>query len=189
MKDNSVMLPRATAMWLIDNTAITFQQIADFCNLNVLEIIAMANGEFASIKGVNPIINGQLTKEEIENCTNDSNLKLKLENNSNGGDFLLKRSKNRYISRRKKKDKPDAILWLLKNCPDFDINDICKLLNTTKNIVLNIQNKTYWNYSNLVLKNPVELGLCLQEDIDNIKLKKEIVKAREASIRYSNVNN
>lgn len=178
---NSVILPKATAMWLIDNTALTFQQIANFCNLHILEVVAMANGEHPSIKALSPIQNGQLMQEEIDHCTTNPDADLTICDNN--FDFFFNKKKNKasgYVSRRRRRDKPDAILWLLKNHPEFEVGDICKLINTTKNVIFSIQDGSHWNYSNLEAKNPVELELCAQDEINNIKIKKEIVKARDA---------
>lgn len=182
-----VILPKATAMWLVDNTALTFQQIADFCNLHILEIVAMANGDHPSIQPVNPITNGQLTQDEIDLCTAESNRDLVGSNKYSALHFIADK-KVRYISRRRRRDKPDAILWLLNNYTDFNVRDICKLINTTKNVVASIVDKTHWNYANLEAKSPVDLELCSQEDIDNIRIKKEIVKTRDEHMLSSDVS-
>lgn len=178
----SVILPKATAMWLVDNTALTFQQIADFCSLHFLEVVAMANGECSSIKPLSPIANGQLTQKAIDHYTMNPEQKIDVCQQKEFEFLFEKKKGSRYVSRRKRRDKPDAILWLLNNHSDFEVNDICKLINTTKNVVTSIMNKTHWNYNNLEAKDPVLLDLCSQENIDSIKIKKEIVRARNKHV-------
>lgn len=162
------LMPKATAMWLIQNTSLTFEQIADFCNLHLLEVQGMADGEVAKgIIGIDPIANHQLTKEEIIKCEADQNLRLRL------SDVALKlmqqqkqKKHSKYTSIARRQDKPDAIAWLLKHCPEIKEAHIAKLVSATKNTVLAIKNKTHWNINNIKPKDPVLLGICTQTELN-----------------------
>ena len=164
MSDKPLM-PKATAVWLVENTKISFKQIADFCDLHELEIKGIADGDVAKgIKAYNPILAGQLTREEIELCSKDINKPLVL--NKKILDIKSEKKTNRYIPLSKRQDRPEAVLWLTKNHPQLSDGQIVKLVGSTKNTVSAIRNKSYWNSSNLTPKDPVIFNFC---SIDNIK--------------------
>ena len=171
-------MPKATAVWLVENTKISFKQIADFCNLHELEVKGIADGDVAKgIKAYNPILAGQLTREEIEACSNDNNKSLTL--NKKNLDIKSEKKKQRYIPLSKRQDRPDAIIWLLKNYPHLSNGQIGKLIGSTKNTVSLIRDKNYWNFSNLSAKDPVVSNLCNQIDIKNAVEKADRRIARE----------
>ena len=171
MNDKPFM-PKATAVWLVENTKISFKQIADFCNLHELEVKGIADGDVAKgIKAYNPILAGQLTREEIEACSKDSNRMLAI--NIKTLDIKKERKKPRYVPLSKRQDRPEAVLWLLKNHPQLSDGQIGKLIGSTKNTVTLIRNKNYWNFSNLSAKDPVVSNLCSQIDIKNADAKAE----------------
>ncbi len=158
-------MPMATAVWLVENTTLTFKQIAQFCNLHEVEIQGIADGEVAKgIKPYNPIISGQLTKEEIELSSKDENRLLKI----SSSDIEISSSNQKikkYVPLSKRQDKPDSALWLIKNHPQLKDSQIAKLVGITKNSVTAIKNKNYWNYNNLNAKDPVAMGLFSQKDL------------------------
>ena len=166
MKDVPLM-PKATAVWLVENTSLSFKQIADFCNLHAVEIQGIADGEVAKgIKAYNPILAGQLTREEIDISSKDEHRPLQLLKKEI--DITKKeRKKNKYIPLSKRQDRPDAILWLTKNYPDLLDTQIAKLIGTTKNTVISIKKRTYWNFSNLSPKDPIATNFCSQLDLEN----------------------
>ena len=169
MNDKPFM-PKATAVWLVENTKISFKQIADFCSLHELEVKGIADGDVAKgIKAYNPILAGQLTREEIEACSKDSNRMLEI--NIKTLDIKKDRKKPRYVPLSKIQDRPEAVLWLLKNQPQLSDGQIGKLVGSTKNTVTLIRNKNYWNFSNLSAKDPVVSNLCSQIDIKNAAAK------------------
>ena len=171
MNDKPFM-PKATAVWLVENTKISFKQIADFCNLHELEVKGIADGDVAKgIKAYNPILAGQLTREEIEACSKDGERILKI--NKKTLDIKKERKKPRYVPLSKRQDRPEAVLWLLKNHPQLSDGQIGKLIGSTKNTVTLIRNKNYWNFSNLSAKDPVVSNLCSQIDIKNAADKAE----------------
>ena len=159
------LMPMATAVWLVENTSLTFKQIAEFCNLHEVEIQGIADGEVAKgIVGYNPIISGQLTKDEIELSSNDENRPLSIIDE----EIEIKNSENKikkYIPLSKRQDKPDSALWLLKNHATLKDSQIAKLVGITKNSVTSIRNKSYWNYNGLNAKDPVAMGLFAQKDL------------------------
>ena len=168
---SSLLMPKATAVWLIDNTALTFKQIAQFCDLHVLEVQAIADGDVGQgILGFDPILNSQLTQIEIDKCCNDSGLDLKKLSSS------LTQSKGKskgpkYIPLARRGDKPDAIAWIVKNHPEVKNNQISKLIGTTKETIEKIRTRSHWNISNITAKHPVLLTLCAQEDLENAIIK------------------
>ena len=165
MNDKPFM-PKATAVWLVENTKISFKQIADFCSLHELEVKGIADGDVAKgIKAYNPILAGQLTREEIEACSKDSSRTIVL--NKKILDIKSEKNKPRYIPLSKRQNRPDAATWLLKNYPQLSDGQIGKLVGSTKNTVTLIRNKNYWNSSNLSPKDPVVSNLCSQIDIKN----------------------
>jgi hypothetical protein len=159
-------MPHATASWLVDNTALTFEQIAQFCGLHPLEVRAIADGEAAQgIKGLDPVMNGQLTREEIAAAEADSERKLKL-SEPKVRVPESKRKGPRYTPLSKRQDRPNAILWLVRNHPELKDAQISRLVGTTKSTIEQIRERTHWNSANLQPLDPVTLGLCSQIDLD-----------------------
>tara|TARA_Y100001970_G_C14176359_1_gene827239 strand:+ start:438 stop:1067 length:630 start_codon:yes stop_codon:yes gene_type:complete len=178
MSDGPFM-PKATAVWLVQNTTLSFKQIANFCNLHELEIKGIADGDVAKgIKAYNPILAGQLTREEIDTCSKDHEKSLKL--NKKNEDVLVssERKKAKYTPLSKRKDRPDSILWLVKNFSQLSDGQIAKLVGSTKGTVSLIRKRTYWNLSSLTPKDPVILGLCSQ-----LQFEKATEKANRRVIR------
>ena len=162
---NAPLMPMATAVWLVENTTLTFKQIADFCKLHEVEIQGIADGEVAKgIKAYNPIISGQLTKEEIELSSKDENRALMIKSTDIEISNSEKKTK-KYIPLSKRQDKPDSALWLLRQHNILKDSQIAKLVGITKNSVTAIRNKSYWNYNNLNTKDPVALNLFTQKDL------------------------
>ena len=166
MSDRPLM-PKATAVWLVENTKISFKQIANFCNLHELEVKGIADGDVAKgIKAYNPILAGQLTREEIEACSKNDNRILAINKKTLDIKHEKKRGK-KYIPLSKRQDRPEAALWLIKNYPNLSDGQIGKLVGSTKNTTSLIRKKNYWNSSNLSPKDPVVSNLCSQIDIKN----------------------
>jgi len=162
---NVPLMPMATAVWLVENTTITFKQIATFCNLHEVEVQGIADGEVAKgIMAYNPIISGQLTREEIELASKDENKDLQIKNTDIEISTEDKKIK-KYIPLSKRQDKPDSALWLIKHHSLLKDSQIAKLVGVTKTSVTAIKNKSYWNYNNLSPKDPVALGLFSQKDL------------------------
>ena len=157
-------MPKATAVWLVENTTLSFKQIVNFCNLHELEIKGIADGDVAKgIKAYNPILAGQLTREEIDLSSKDHARPLKLfKKNQEEVVVSKERKKVKYTPLSKRKDRPDTVLWLVKNFPQLSDGQIAKLVGSTKGTVALIRNRTYWNFSNLTARDPVILGLCSQ---------------------------
>jgi hypothetical protein len=167
MNDRPLM-PKATAVWLVENTKISFKQIADFCNLHELEVKGIADGDVEKgIKAYNPILAGQLTREEIVASSKDSNRPLVLSKKNLDISISTRKKKPRYVPLSKRQDRPNAALWLIKNYPELSDRQIGKLVGSTKNTVSLIKNNNYWNSSNLTPKDPVVSSLCSQIDIKN----------------------
>lgn len=167
MNDRPLM-PKATAVWLVENTKISFKQIADFCNLHELEVKGIADGDVEKgIKAYNPILAGQLTREEIVASSKDSNRPLVLSKKNLDISISTGKKKPRYVPLSKRQDRPNAALWLIKNYPKLSDRQIGKLVGSTKNTVSLIKNNKYWNSSNLTPKDPVVSSLCSQIDIKN----------------------
>ena len=161
------LMPRATAVWLVENTTLTFRQIAEFCELHELEIQAIADGDVASnIIGVSPVDNNQLTIVEIRRCEADP--RASLTPNEIERNVKLKNAKaKKMLSPSQRSDKPAAILWILKNCPEVIDSQICKIIGTTKPTIEAIRSGTHKDMANLRAKNPVAIGLCSEKDLDN----------------------
>ena len=159
------LMPMATAVWLVENTSLTFKQIADFCKLHEVEIQGIADGEVAKgIVGYNPIMSGQLSNEEIKLSSEDINRPLNIIDE----EIEIKCSENKvkkYVPLSKRQDKPDSALWLIKNHAILKDSQIAKLVGITKNSVTSIRNKSYWNYNSLSAKDPVAMGLFTQKDL------------------------
>ena len=183
---DSPLMPMATAVWLVENTTLTFKQISQFCNLHEVEIQGIADGEVAKgIKPYNPIISGQLTKEEIELSSLDESRPLKIKSNDIEISNISKKIK-KYIPLSKRQDKPDSALWLIKQHPQLKDSQIAKLVGITKNSVEAIRNKNYWNYNNLNPKDPVAMGLFSQIDLLNATEKAERRIKREKKEKEKN---
>ena len=159
-------MPKATAVWLVENTKISFKQIAAFCDLHELEVKGIADGDVAKgIKAYNPILAGQLTREEIEAASKDVDRQLVL--NKKILDIKSEKKSNKYVPLSKRQDRPEAVLWLTKNFPQLSDGQIVKLVGSTTKTVMLIRNKRYWNSSNLTAKDPVVSNFCSQLDIKN----------------------
>jgi hypothetical protein len=192
---NAPLMPMATAVWLVENTTLTFKQIANFCNLHEVEIQGIADGEVAKgIKAYNPIISGQLSREEIELSSKDENRPLLIKNTDIEISNTEKKTK-KYIPLSKRQDKPDSALWLIRQHNMLKDSQIAKLVGVTKNSVTSIRNKSYWNYNNLNPKDPVALNLFSQKDLIEAlekaerrikREKKEKEKAKQAK-EFSNI--
>ena len=162
---NLPLMPMATAVWLVENTTLTFKQIATFCGLHEVEVQGIADGEVAKgIKAYNPIISGQLSREEIELSSKDENRPLQIKSSDIEISNEEKKTK-KYIPISKRQDKPDSALWLLKHHTILKDSQIAKLIGVTKNSVTSIRNKSYWNYNNLNPKDPVALNLFSQKEL------------------------
>ncbi len=164
------LMPMATAVWLVDNTSLSFRQIAEFCNLHELEVQGIADEQVAqNIVGLDPLVNGQLTMEDIERCQKDSSSSLKLVK-----DEIPAKTRSggaRYTPVSKRQDKPDAIAWLLKHHPELSDAQICRLVGTTKPTILAIRERSHWNMSEIKPVDPVLLGLCKQGELDAAVIK------------------
>ena len=159
------LMPMATAVWLVENTTLTFKQIANFCNIHEVEIQGIADGEVAKgIKAYNPIISGQLSRDEIELSSKDENRALQIKSSDIEISNTEKKTK-KYIPLSKRQDKPDSALWLIRQHNMLKDSQIAKLVGVTKNSVTSIRNKSYWNYNNLNPKDPVALNLFNQKDL------------------------
>ena len=161
------LMPKATAIWLVENTAVTFKQIADFCGMHELEIKGIADGEVGmGIKGLNPISTNQLTKEEIDKAANDPEHSLELIQNEITIQTERDPKQKKYTPLSKRQERPDAISWLLRNHPELKDSQVAKLVGSTKNMVVSIKNKTNWNISNIRQQDTEGVGHCKQVDLD-----------------------
>jgi hypothetical protein len=174
------LMPKATAVWMVENTALTFDQIADFCGLHVLEVKAIADDEVdIGMRGLDPVTTGQITQAEIDRCSQDPNLRLKISKT----DIPLSSSKSkgaRYTPVSKRQDRPDAIAWLVKNYPELSDGQISKLVGTTKPTIMAVREKSHWNAPNIKPKNPVSLGICSEADLQKAVM---LARARSGTVR------
>jgi hypothetical protein len=176
------LMPKATAVWLVDNTTLTFEQVADFCGLHHLEVQGIADGEVATgIQGLDPVNNHELTREEIGRCEGDATARLR------GAKTDLPQPKRRtkgprYTPVAKRQDKPDAIAWLLRHHPELKDSQIVKLVGTTKNTINSVRDRTHWNTPNIRPRDPVLLGLCNQTDL-NAAVERARKAAEKAGIK------
>jgi hypothetical protein len=177
-------MPKATAVWLVENTTLSFKQIANFCKLHELEIKGIADGDVAKgIKAYNPILAGQLTREEVDLCSKDHDRSLPLNKKKEEVVVSKERKKVKYTPISKRKDRPDSVLWLLKNFPQLSDGQIAKLVGSTKGTVSLIRNRTFWNFSNLTARDPVILGLCSQLNFEKAIQKANRKKEREKKLK------
>ena len=187
---NAPLMPMATAVWLVENTTLTFKQIANFCKLHEIEIQGIADGEVAKgIKPYNPIISGQLSREEISLSSEDKNRPLQIKNSDVEISNTEKKIK-KYVPLSKRQDKPDSALWLLKQHNILKDSQIAKLVGITKNSVTSIRNKSYWNYNNLNPKDPVALNLFSQKDLINAieKAERRIKREKKEKEKQKQIN-
>ena len=164
-------MPKGVAVWLIENTSLTFNQIAEFCVLHPIEVQGIADGEVGrGMMGIDPVVMHQLTREEIKRCEEDATASLQLTKEIK--DILKEEErlnkKSKYIPIARRQDKSNAILWLLKEASELSDLQICKLIGTTKNMIEKIRDKTYWRYKSLTARDPVLLGLCTQLELDRV---------------------
>jgi hypothetical protein len=160
------LMPKATAVWLVENTSLSFDQIAEFCGLHALEVQAIADGEVAAqMQGLDPVANGQLTTEEIRRCEADPTARLQLSDQAQPVP-MVKHKGPRYTPISKRQDKPDAIAWLLKNHPELSDGQISKLVGTTKPTIAAVRDRTHWNSPNIKPRHPVALGLCTLPELE-----------------------
>ena len=176
-----ILMPKATAVWLIDNTGLTFKQISEFCSLHIIEVEGIADGDVAAgIRGADPIANGQIDRAEIERAQADTNYAMKA--NTFGSDTLTPKTKKkgpRYTPLSRRQDRPDAIAWLVRHHPEVTDAQISKLIGTTKPTIKAIRERTHWKINTINPTDPVSLGLCSQTDLDTIVKKAAEKKAKE----------
>ncbi len=167
MADRKPLMPKATAVWLVANTSLTFEQIAEFCGLHVLEVKGIADGDVAhGIKGLDPVTSNQLTREEIELGEKDAGHVLRLSEMKVTLQQPTSKKRPRYTPVSRRHDRPNAVLWLLRNHPELKDSQIMRLVGTTKPTIAQIRDRTHWNAPNLVPQDPVTMGLCSQIDLD-----------------------
>ena len=168
MSARKPLMPKATAVWLVENTSLTFEQIAEFCGLHVLEVKGIADGDVAQgIKGMDPISNGQLSREEIKEAEENHDHRLHLADTKVDIPEVKTKPGPRYTPVSRRQDRPNAVVWLLRNHAELKDSQIMRLVGTTKPTIGSIRDRTHWNSNNLVPQDPVTLGLCSQTDLDN----------------------
>ena len=173
------LMPKATAVWLVDNTGLTFDQIADFCGLHPLEVKGIADGEVATgVRGLDPIGAGMLVRSEIQRAEADPKARMKLAKSIASDIKPPKRKEPRYTPLSKRQDRPDAIAWLLRNHPELNDQVICKLLGTTKSTVQAVRDRTHWKSQEIRPRDPVLLGLCQQIELDDAVLRARIEQGK-----------
>ena len=179
-----ILMPKATAVWLVDNSSMTFEQIADFCGLHTLEVKGIADGEVArDIRGADPISNGQLTREELDAAQSDPNYRMRQQKSRHAE--LLKPAKKapKYTPVSRRQDRPDAIAWFVRNHPEITDAQIAKVLGTTKATIDQVRNRTHWNATNVKPVDPVSLGLVGQLELDALVKSAADKKAKEDAKR------
>src|ERR1700689_3434033 len=181
------LMPKATAVWLVDNTSLTFEQIADFCGLHPLEVKGIADEDVAKgIKGQDPVSTGQLTREQIEDAEKDPKIRLKMAPPKHKMPVVKQKKAPRYTPVSKRQDKPDAVYWILRNHQEFADADIVRLVGTTKATIQKIRERSHWNATNIKAVDPVTLGLCSQLELDlavtraNLKRERALKRAAKA---------
>lgn len=179
---DQILYPKATAVWLVDNTSMTFEQIADFCGLHHLEVKGIADGEVArDIRGADPIANGQLSREELEKAENDPKYRMKALVGKHQDLLKVTKKAPRYTPVSRRQDRPDAIAWFLRNHPEVTDAQISKLLGTTKATIDQVRNRTHWNIGAIKPVDPVSLGLVGQLELDAVVKKASDKKNRDAA--------
>jgi hypothetical protein len=175
-----ILMPKATAVWLVDNTSLTFDQIADFCGLHPLEVKGIADGEVArDIRGADPIANGQLNREELDRAEKDASYRMKAQK-SRHAEYLKPQKKGpKYTPVSRRQDRPDAIAWFLRNHPEVADSQIARILGTTKATIDSVRNRTHWNSANIKPVDPVTLGLVQQLELDDVVRKAADKRARD----------
>ena len=175
-----ILMPKATAVWLVENTSLTFEQIADFCGLHPLEVRGIADGDVArDIRGADPIVNGQLTREELEKAQNDTAYRMKAVVSRHAELLKPAKAPPKYTPVSRRQDRPDAIMWFVRNHPEVPDAQIGKLLGTTKATIESVRNRTHWNSANIKPVDPVTLGLVGQLQLDEVVRKAADKKAKE----------
>ena len=184
-----ILMPKATAVWLVDNTSLTFEQIADFCGLHPLEVKGIADGEVArDIRGADPIANGQLSREELDAAQKNAAYRMKQQKSRHAE--LLKPVKKapRYTPVSRRQDRPDAIAWFLRNHPEIADSQVARILGTTKATIDQVRNRTHWNSPNIKPVDPVTLGLATQLELDAVVKKAADKKSKEDARRGVDVD-
>lgn len=175
-----ILMPKATAVWLVDNTSLTFEQIADFCGLHPLEVRGIADGDVArDIRGVDPVTGGQLTREELDKAQDDENYRMKAVVSRHADLLKPQKTGPKYTPVSRRQDRPDAIAWFVRNHPEVTDAQIAKLLGTTKSTIESVRNRTHWNSANINPVDPVTLGLIGQIQLDEIVRKAADKKAKD----------
>jgi hypothetical protein len=181
---NDILMPKATAVWLVDNSSMTFEQIADFCGLHPLEVKGIADGEVArDIRGADPISNGQLTREELDLAQANPKYRMKAQKSRHADMLKPQRKGSRYTPVSRRQDRPDAIAWFVRNHPEVSDAQISKALGTTKATIEQVRNRTHWNATNVKPVDPVSLGLVTQLELDALVKKAAEKKARDDAKR------
>ncbi|WP_343684309.1 cell cycle transcriptional regulator TrcR [Asticcacaulis sp.] len=176
-----ILMPKATAVWLVDNTSLSFEQIADFCGLHLLEVKGIADGEVArDIRGADPIANGQLTREELDKAEKTPSYRMQAQKSRHAELLRPQKKAPRYTPVSRRQDRPDAIYWFVKNHPEVTDAQISKLFGTTKTTIEQVRNRTHWNAANLKPVDPVTLGLVSQIELDAAVRKAAEVKRKQA---------
>jgi hypothetical protein len=179
-----ILMPKATAVWLVDNSSLTFEQIADFCNLHPLEVKGIADGEVArDIRGADPISNGQLTREELDRAQADPTYRMAAQKSRHAEMVKPTRKGPRYTPVSRRQDRPDAIAWFVRNHPEVTDAQISKALGTTKATIDQVRNRTHWNAANVKPVDPVSLGLISQLELDDLVKRAAEKKARDDARR------
>ncbi len=177
------LMPKATAVWLVDNTSLTFEQIADFCGLHPLEVKGIADEDVAKgIKGQDPVSSGQLTRDQIEDAEKNPKSRLKMAPPKHKMPGVKQKKAPRYTPVSKRQDKPDAVYWIIRNHPEFTDADIVRLVGTTKATIAKIRERTHWNATNIKAVDPVTLGLCSQLELD-LAVQRAAAKRERAEMR------
>ncbi len=181
---NDILMPKATAVWLVDNTSLTFEQVADFCGLHPLEVKGIADGEVArDIRGADPIANGQLTREELDHGQTDPKYRMKAQKSRHAELLKPQKKAPRYTPVSRRQDRPDAIAWFVRNHPEVTDAQISKILGTTKATIDQVRNRTHWNAANIKPVDPVTLGLVTQMELDALVRKAFEKKAKDDAKR------
>ena len=176
------LMPKATAVWLVENTSLTFDQISEFCGLHPLEVKGIADGEVAGgVRGLDPIGAGMLTRGEIERCEQDTKARLRLAKSVAADIKPPKRKEPRYTPLSKRQDRPDAIAWLLRHHPEVSDQQLCKLLGTTKATVQAVRDRTHWKSQDIRPRDPVLLGLCSQVELDDAVVRARVDQGKDGA--------